>query len=69
MQYGLDAMRVALRVLTAITDKRNPDPGDLQELHRLAPLHADASPDELACEVIQKAIKGRADARQARGVL
>jgi DNA-binding NarL/FixJ family response regulator len=63
---GIDAMKIALRVLTAITEKRNPDPDDLQELHRLAPLQPGASPDELACEVIQQAIKRRADARNVR---
>lgn len=61
------AMTVALRVLAAITYKHEPDPADVAELKRLAPLLADTPPDELACDVIQQAIRRRAEVRAARG--
>jgi hypothetical protein len=63
MQQSLAAMNVALRVLTALTEKRHPDPADVEELRRLAPLHADCPLDELACDVIQEAIRRRAEVR------
>lgn len=57
-------MRTALRVLTSVTEKRHPDPADIEHLHRLAPLLANASPDVLACYVIQQALKWRAEVRR-----
>ncbi len=64
MQYSLDAMQTALRVLTAITERRAPDPADLAHLRELAgPGHEQTDPDELACDVIQKATKHREKAR------
>jgi len=36
---------------------------DLDELRRLAPLLANAEVDELACEVIQQAVKHRTEVR------
>ena len=65
MQQGDDAMRVAVRVLTAITEECDPIDADIQELHRLAPSLANASVDELACDVIQQVIKQRAEMRDA----
>jgi len=56
-------MQTALRVLAAIADQRRPDPDDMAELRRLAPLLADAEDDTLACEVIQQAVKRRAEVR------
>ena len=51
-------MELALRVLSAVTLGQHPSPRDVAELRQLAP---DAPPnmgaDELACEVIQRAIK------------
>ncbi len=41
-------METALRVLTAITEHRNPEPADLEELHRLLPNRPELSDDELA---------------------
>ena len=66
MQHSLAAMTTALRVLTAITDHQPPTPADLEELRRMAPGRADMPLDELACGVIQLALKGRAIARQAK---
>lgn len=56
-------MKVALRVLTALNEKQTPNPQDLAELGRLAPLLNGLPPDELACEVIQLALKHRAEVR------
>jgi hypothetical protein len=57
-------MRTGLRVLTAVTAKRDPDPADLEELRRFAPLLADAPVDELARDVIQT-MKRRSEVRRA----
>jgi hypothetical protein len=57
-------MQTALRVLTAITEKRQPDPADVATLHGYAASQDTAMDlDQLACEVIQKAIKRRAKVR------
>ena len=56
-------MKAALRVLSAITEKRNPDPSDVEELRHWAPLLADIPPDALACDVIMQVMKRRADFR------
>ena len=56
MQDGVDAMKIGLRVLMALNEKRAPDPADLDALRHFAPLLGDLAPDELACEVIQRAI-------------
>ena len=46
--------------------RRTPaSPEDVAELRRLAPLLADGPIDELACDVIQQALKRRALVRQA----
>ena len=63
MRQSLDAMTTALRVLTAITEKRHPDPGDVDVIRGLAGTGCESMGiDELACEVIQKALKRRASA-------
>ena len=59
MQESVDAIRVALRVLAALTEYRNPDPEDVEKLHQLAPPTADASLDEMACAVVEEALKRR----------
>lgn len=66
MQYSLAAMELALRVLTALTEKRHPDPEDASRLRALAAgAGARELPlDELACEVIQQALKHRAEVRK-----
>ena len=66
MQEGPEAMIIALRVLTALMDNLYPDPADVEKLHQLAPARGSAAPlDELACDVIQKALKHRAMLRDA----
>jgi len=56
MSYNLEAIKTGLRVLAAISDRANPAPVDVQELLRLAPECADLPIDELACEVVHRAI-------------
>ena len=56
-QSGFDEMKLALRVLAALNDKRSPDPADLNRLRLLAPPAAYLPTDELACEVILRALK------------
>ena len=56
-------MQTALRVLGAVADHRTPDPADVDELRRLAPLLANAEVDEWACEVIEQAVKHHTELR------
>jgi hypothetical protein len=64
MQQSFDAMTTALRVLTAITERRQPDQGDVHVLYGLAgPQREGIGLDELACEVIQRALNRRSAAR------
>ena len=53
MQQAPDTMITAVRVLTAIVNRRNPSPTDVEDLHRFAPFLADAPANELASVVIQ----------------
>jgi hypothetical protein len=63
MKSGIDAMKIALRVLGALTEKQQPAEKDVAELRRLAPQSDAAETDELACEVIQQALRARAQSR------
>ncbi len=63
MELSVEALKVALRVLTAISERRTPDERDVAALKKLAPLLADGPLDELACDVIQQALKRRAELR------
>ena len=57
-------MQTALRVLTAITEGRQPDPVDVTALQGYAgPQPEGIDLDEFACEVIQRAIRRRAEVR------
>jgi hypothetical protein len=60
-------MEAALRVLMTINQKRHPNPADVEELRRLAPLLADLPADELACDVIKQALYRRELLRKAMG--
>src|SRR5579871_4097470 len=60
VQQSLHEMQLALRVLNAITNHRDPEPADVEELHRLAPSEQGISIDELACRVVTKALQRRA---------
>jgi hypothetical protein len=59
MQGELERLRVALRVLAAVTEFREPEETDMQALRSYAPLSPRRPPDELACEVIQDVLKAR----------
>jgi len=59
------AMQVALRVLTAINERHNPAPEDLEELRRLLP-EIDLPSDELACKVVQDALAIRRHERERK---
>jgi hypothetical protein len=66
MQDSLDAMKLALRVLTALTEHRHLEVDEVATLRALAGPKLQSMPlDELACEVIQAALKHRAAARGA----
>jgi hypothetical protein len=66
MQHSLDAMKLAMRVLTTLTEKRHPEADDVAALRALAGPKLQGMPlDELACEVIQAALKNRTAARGA----
>jgi hypothetical protein len=65
MEQSLEAMTTAVRVLRALNRKQPPDPGDLDYLRQAAPVSAHLPPDELACEVIQQAVKRRTEVRTA----
>jgi hypothetical protein len=57
-QY-LNSVKIALRVLTAIVEKRCPDLADVRELESQSSLPADAPADELAWDVMRQALKKR----------
>jgi hypothetical protein len=57
MHLAVDALKTALRVLNALASECEPDPQDVDELHRLAPLLADVPLDDLAWDVIRQAMK------------
>lgn len=57
--YNIAAMQAALRVLASITDHQEPARADLQILRELAPEFADGPLDDLACHVIEVALRNR----------
>jgi len=62
---SIEVMKVALRVLTAITEKSGPLPSDVRSLLEFAPDLTRLPPDELACEVIQRAMKRQVHLQRA----
>jgi hypothetical protein len=59
MYANLDSIKTAVRVLTAIVEKRCPEPADVGDLRRQSSLSADAPADELAWDVMRQALKKR----------
>lgn len=55
--------RLALRVLTALSNREQPTEHDVALLRRLVPDHQGLDLDELACIVIQEAVQQTAKAR------
>ena len=51
------AMELALRVLQAIVEHRQPDPADVSGLRKYDGSGNGRDLDELACDVIQKALR------------
>jgi hypothetical protein len=47
-------LELALRVLVAVTEGNDPDPGDLNYLREVAPELIGVPADELACEVVSR---------------
>ena len=65
MHESLDVLQAALNVLTALSQKGNPSPGDVQVLTGYAgPQPPGMDLDEFACVVIQNVIGKRAAARR-----
>jgi hypothetical protein len=64
MQQSVDAMRVALRVLDAFARRCHSDRADVQELRRLAPPMEYISINEMACTVVEEALKRHRRTRQ-----
>ena len=58
-------MKLSLRVLAAVNSKQTPDPADVETLRLYLGRSGPSNPDELACDVIQKALFERARARYA----
>lgn len=64
---NLNAMRVAVRVLAAVTQWRNPHPADVAKLRAYLGVDGtQAEADELAGDVIRTALKRRRESRAAR---
>ncbi len=62
---SIEIMKVALQVLTAITDKSGPRRSDIEALLMFAPDLTKLPADELACEVIQRAMKRQVHLQRA----
>jgi hypothetical protein len=62
---SIEIMKVALRILTSITDKSGPRRSDVDALLAFAPDLTKLPPDELACEVVQRAMKRQVHLQRA----
>jgi len=65
MQASLEIITTATRVLTALTEKHQPDPSDIRTLYEYDGIADGRDLDVLACDVIQKALRQRSEARNA----
>ena len=65
MQQFVDAIRPALHVLAALAQRRQPLPGDVEELRRLAPEGEYASLGDMAYRVVEEALRRYTQERQA----
>ena len=59
METSIDAVRIARRVLTAITNGQQPDAADVESLQAYAPSLAGGPVDALAHDVIQQFLQRR----------
>lgn len=63
---SMDPMKIALRVLTELAEKRRPESADLEALERICGQKPGSMGwDEFACEALQKVLGDRAAARQS----
>jgi hypothetical protein len=65
MKEHLEIMKVSLRVLNALSESVPPDDGDLEILRCYLGHEGPSNADELACEVIRKALWVRSRIRLA----
>lgn len=65
MEPSKAAMKAALRVLTALSERHAPDQADVDELHWYAPSDRGRPIDELVCDAIQRALQEREQKRKA----
>jgi len=66
MEDPLEIMKAALRVLTAIQECTYPNTHDVEILRTCCdPAMVNKSPDEIACDVIQRALRVRAALRKS----
>lgn len=65
MQESLEILKVCVRVLSAVNTKAVPDARDIEALRHCLGGVPPADLDELACTVIAKAVRRRAQARAA----
>jgi hypothetical protein len=61
------ALRVVLRVLTAITERRCPDEADVEQLRELSDLDPQAPADELAHDVMAHSLEHFPATEQPKG--
>jgi hypothetical protein len=60
MGESYHVLKTALRVISAINEKRGSDPADIERLKAIAgPKPNDVTTDKFTCDVIKKAIDGR----------
>ena len=68
MQQSIRILEVALRVLSALNEKRYPDNADVAILEEFAgPKPSSQDLDEFTCDVIRKALSHRSEVRKALG--
>lgn len=68
MAESMEPMKIALRVLTALADKHEPQQSDIDALSRFAgPRPPEQALDEYACDALQLVLKDRAAARRVAG--
>jgi len=66
MEPYLESLTLALRVLAAISERRQPAAADADALEILAPDLAGAPLDELACAFVHRSLKYRAGRERGR---
>jgi hypothetical protein len=62
------ALTLALRVLTAINEKRHPDQAEVELLREFSKLPAHTAIDQIACQLIEQAIQHVPVSRKAARV-